>query len=322
MKFAVLTHNDYSNVGWEVLQCLNLLPDTEARGWKLEGHPSEFKDQLPLWGGLDRDAERYLRDPQVIRWYVHSLGYDFGAFVPRPDQRIVIQHGGSIYRCQASVYANYWNPLVRCTVIETPDLLGLGSKNEIYLPPSVDTDALTPWGRNPGPLRIGHFPSNPERKGTDLISYVLRQLKSIGHQFEFRVEQNWVSHALHQARMRWADLLIDQLKPTIRYNTMEDFPLGEYGVHTREAAAMGKIPLSNHRLPIYEQSFGPSQVEVTNSPEELFTRLQRWINLSTSSNWPQIHAKMDACRAWVVTNHSRAATAKHIERLVLPYLED
>ena len=56
-------------------------------------------------------------------------------------------------------------------------MLGLGAKNEHWIYYPVDTDYLKADYKTPNKLVIGHFPSNPDVKGTEAITRVISKLE-------------------------------------------------------------------------------------------------------------------------------------------------
>ncbi len=110
---------------------------------------------------------------------------------------------------------------------------------------------------------MGHFPSNPEKKGTRLIVHGIRRLESKAD-FDFCLISG-VSHEEAMQQMLACDIVIDQLSP-----------FGVYGMVSVEAMSLGRVVLSSIDpsyyehcpvIPITEENFEERLSEILSSPD-------------------------------------------------------
>jgi len=220
-------------------------------------------------------------------------------------QKKVVQHGGSVYRQNANDMNKEFSD-VDATIIQCPDLLGLGAKNEslIYYP--VDTDMIKPTGNGGKKLRIGHFPSNPEVKGSDMIERLMRAMKieyEFKYDFEYVGSRETVPWRDNLKRMGECDIIIECLNPQ-----QGKAVYGEWGNTALEAAALGKIVITNSlKEDIYKQEYGHCELLIANSLNAMKNHLGLLLDGGIN-----INHKKEATRQWVVEKHSMKATAERL----------
>jgi hypothetical protein len=224
------------------------------------------------------------------------------------DKPTVIQHGGSIYRENAEVFNKGWNERAVKTVMQCPDLLGLGAENEVWIPYGVDTNFIKPVYNNRNQFLFGHFPSNRLVKGSDDIEEVFEkvaaQIPEQGkHIFGFVGSGGSVSHwQEHLYRLSCMDVYVEALNPTLNGK-----PYGTWGNAALEAAALGKIVITHSAYEeLYAKEFGDHPLRIANTKEALFDHIVELIKKPL----PEIQEEMRASRSWVVNKHSLEATAK------------
>ena len=230
-------------------------------------------------------------------------------------KKVVMQHGGHTYRMSADNANKIYNDFVDATVIQMPDLLGLGAKNEhlIYFP--VDTDFIKPtYDRKSKKLIIGHFPSIPKYKGSEQIKQLMGRLKvsSLKDKFIYcgpKLTESYGREDLeiwleHLQRVSYCDVIID-----VFCDDVQGRQYGEWGNASFEAAAMGKIVITNSlKIDTYREEYGDCELCIANDLAELEAVLRKLIAMNDS----QIFAKQINTRSWVEKKHSIPATAKRL----------
>lgn len=318
MKFDVLmlAFNDWANTGYRTMKCLESL-GLKVLGFKGLPHPFCYPHQLTILpelmdggsevkivGQVDSVILRELAAASKVMHFISSSGVDLG--IDLRKKKVVMQHGGMAYRNNSKYLNPAYNQFVTKTVVQMPDLLGLGAKDEelIYFP--VDTEYLQPdwkFKRN-GKLRIGHFPTSYKTKGTEVILKVINSLPtSYSERFEFITKEEGIRLWFDQIEaMRQCDVVIDVFKPT-----WDGKQYGEWGNVSFEAAALGKIVITmSQRKEIYQKEYGNLELMIANTEEELTERLEEIIESSDSD----LIDKANATRNWVVEKHSIQATAQ------------
>lgn len=324
-KILMLTAHDWANTGYRFSKCLEML-GFDVTAYKGANHVFQYPKQMelhpslnnirtftyngiPLWYVEARDLARKTRKADIIH-FIASTFVDVG--IPFKNKKVVVQHGGHTYRANPAL-ADFFNKITDATIIQCPDLLGLGSNNEhlIYYP--VQLDVLKPeYKPKEGFLRIGHFPSNPKTKGTEKILKVIEELSGnhlLRSKFGYvgirvldkSVRIPWEQHI---NRVRECDVLIETCNPESDGKTY-----GEWGNAAIEAAALGKIVVTNSLAQdIYAREYGECALHIANTPEELQKQLEIIIKMSDQ----EILKEKKKTYQWVKKNHSMEATAKRL----------
>jgi len=268
---------------------------------------------FPLWTYRFDKEEEYQEFSQIIKdaWIVVWMHSQFQQIIHGPRAKnYAVFHGGSWYRNNPQKMNEIFNRLVNVSLIQTGDLLDLGAKNEKWILPGIDTDAIQPHYSFAGgeKIIIGHFPSKPAIKGTEAINEVITMLKEsrgLADRFEYRTSEGDYPECLvpweeNLQRMAPCDIYIEGLNLQLNGK-----PYGEWGVTTLEAAALGCVPVS-HFLSAerYKKDYGECPVYVANTKGQLAMQL---IMLLSMSQEKLLREKMLA-RRWVQMQHSYTAT--------------
>lgn len=337
----MITQNDWANTGYRFSKSLEAL-GLNVVFIKGSTHPYNYPAQAPIdpalsiahcnvfpWvvrpTGLGAKRIKNLMNKAKVIHFIASTYIDVG--IDLSDKLVVVQHGGTTYRQRPKASNNIFNKFVDATIIQCPDLLSLGSKNEhlIYYP--VQTDLIVPnYERRSSKILIGHFPSNPKNKGTRDILRVVGQLEEdpkLRGRFEYigtkETRKNgdlpWREHL---ERMAECDILIETLN--MNQNKKK---FGEWGNTAIEAAALGKIVVTNSQTRhIYKKEYGDCALNIANTKSQLESTLKRLLALSDE----QVMEEKKKTRAWVVENHSMQANSKRLWEKIyckfFPELED
>jgi len=301
MKVIFLAARDYANVGWAYMQALKSV-GIDVQGFKIASHPFGYANEMNvITSGKHPEVQKLVDSSDIIQIIYSSLGkMDININL---NNNIVIHHGGSAYRkCFASLNG-FWNCRAKAAIIETPDLLHLGAKNEQYITSPIDTDMLSPkFYDGNHPLRIAHYSSSPfiRTKGTGVIINILNNLKK-EFDFDIHTSNKQVSWRDNIERVSKCDIYIDQLSKA-----------GEYGVSTKEAAALGKIVISSHMgVAEYNKVFGDTKVVVSNTPKDLENNL-KWLLSQSPENIRRIQQET---RNWIVAKHSYVPIGHRLKKI-------
>lgn len=310
----MLTNNDWSNTGWRFSKCLESL-GLNVQFFKGNKHLFEYPEQGQIHSALAWHSQSFtpfLTVPELrplveaakVIHFIASTLIQTGADLKKKN--IVMQHGGSMYRQNHEVMNPVLNGFVDATIIQMPELMGLGAKNETWISFPVDTELLQLDFQIERRLRIGHFPSNTEVKGTEKILPIMEKSKS---RFEYvgiqDLPSDHVTWAENLERIRGCDILIEACNLTQLGRTY-----GEWGNTVVEAAALGKIVITNSlSIDYYEREYGPCPLLIANSEEQLETRLEEVLAMTEA----ELIAKSEETREWVVQYHSMEATAMKLK---------
>ena len=336
----MLTRSDWANTGYRFSRCLEMLGlrvlflkgNYHVFGYPKQGHIDSrlnfmdnkypVKVSMPSFEGLAQNS-------RVIH-FIASTFVNTG--INLNEKFVVVQHGGSTYRIEPTRANDVFNNFSDASIIQCPDLLNLGAKNEhlIYYP--VDTDNLQPVYKLQGldeKIRIGHFPSDPFNKGTKTILEVIKKLKNdplVGDKFEYvgvkthSGETHRVSWKQNLERMASADVIIETHKPLLDLGGRGEKRFGEWGNTAIEAASLGKSVITNSlSTEYYKKEYGECALHIANDVEALEAQLRKLINMTAD----ELLEDKKKTREWVVKKHSMKATALRLwEKIYSQYFPD
>lgn len=232
MDVLILTYSDDANSSYGLYMSLKSV-NYNVTAFKGCYHPFHYENQLDVYKGMkkciiknkyniphikpDNFITQLINDNNIII-LEHSLLVDF-TNIDIKNKIIIPYHGGSNYRKYNEYINDFYNPICRYTFIKTADLLGLGAKNEIYMRHSIANDYFMFYIEEPNDiLTIGHFPSNPNVKGSDIIIPTLieyeksNNIKYVGIR---HMRNNIHPHSENILRMSNCDIYVEMLKPIL-----------------------------------------------------------------------------------------------------------
>jgi hypothetical protein len=310
-----LCWDDNANTMYRFWQCAKYLGLNSVM-FKGKAHPFGYPIQAPIHPSLSSipisgtpvtvmapGLESLINSAHVV--HLGASTYPM-CVVNWKKKNIVVQHGGTVYRQNSKACNDLFNQFAKKTIIQCPDLLGLGATNEEWIPYPVDTTNLKPdiTRKDPHQLVIGHFPSNTAIKGSVQIRDVIQRLELSGHKFKYLDDLvNRVSWTENLNRMRQCDIIIETCNPK-----QFDKPYGEWGNTALEAAALGCAVITNNsHFKQYIKEFGDFGPIIANNADELEARLIELIGTPQA-----ISVIKQRCRDWAVRNHSIPATANRL----------
>jgi glycosyltransferase involved in cell wall biosynthesis len=219
---------------------------------------------------------------------------------------LIVQHGGTVYRQDPDECNKVFNPIARRAIVQTPDLYGLGAENETLIYFACDTDYIKPdfSEKKPGRIVAGHFPSNPDVKGTDGILKVFKEIKSsYPEYFDWCAVTEKIPWKEQLKLYKKCDVIVEACAPDQGSKSY-----GEFGNTALEAAASGCAVITHHTHPdLYKENYGDLGVLVANTTGEIKTWLEGMIGQpSHMGNLKRM------ARQWVEEKHSIPATADRL----------
>lgn len=319
---VMIARDDWANTGYRFWRCLQML-GLNVVMFKGAPHPYGYPEQAPLhpsliWSPINpapvtvmaSGIDTLLQSAHVVHlvaatWPMCNVDW--------PSMNVVVQHGSSAYRQNPEKCNDVFNNFAKATIIQCPDLLGLGAVNEhlIYYP--VDTNRIQPnYERSDDDkLIIGHFPSNPVVKGTETIAKVINRLEQnpeFKHVFRYigareLTREYFMSWPDHLIRIGQCDIIIETCNP-IQGNKA----YGEWANGALEAAASGCVVVTNSlALETYQREYGQPALFIANNEEALYNTMKDLLT-RFRSNTNLLYEKQTT-RSWVETFHSMEATA-------------
>ena len=238
IKVVILSMSDWANLAYNICEALKSV-GVDAVSFKKNKHSFAYPKQSATFKSkLISDA---LNKADIIQ-YMHSRIVNLGG--DHSEKKRVVMHGGSRYRQNSTKMNNIFNPIVDMTIIQTGDMLGLGAKNEKWLLPPINTNSIQPnykfYGNNVSPI-FAHYPSSVKEKGTKRIVKIINKLKLRNY---FRHNQTKVKWRNQIARINECDVYIEMFNMK-QIGKSNNKPYGSWGMSCLEAAALGKIVITN-----------------------------------------------------------------------------
>lgn len=284
MRVLLSSIKDWANVGWSFSQALKSV-GVDAQAITVHPHAFRYPEQATLIFTQETYIEQVEQADVIIHMHSQYIDVDYG------NKRQFVFHGGTIYRERPDEVNAYFRSKVEGVLIQTHDLLGLGAKNEHWLLPCVDTDAIQPSDHTGGPI-FAHYPRRPEVKGSELINSLMD-----GRAYVYSGEA--VSWKDNIKRMGECQVYIEELAPPY-----------EWGVTALEAAALGRVVITDFKgLSQYEKTYGPCPLLVANTSDEFRGVLN---NLETID----IPALQVTTREWVEKQHSYKAVGGRLVNIL------
>lgn len=214
-------------------------------------------------------------------------------------KRVVVYHTGTRYRENHEYLNDKFKGLK--TASDQSEFSVLGDHTYIVSPVEMHP---SPFYRT-GKLRIGHYPSHPVVKGT---AEIIEMLHPLQNKFKWCHSVIPVSHQMQIRRMEGCDVYIELFKPELNGR-----PYGCFGVTALEAAAMGKIVVTNNLYPeVYTKAYGKCPFTIANTPEEFTNIISGLLRMN-----PELFKKMQRETIEIMQeNHSFEATGNKIAKFI------
>jgi len=300
----ILAINDWANTGWKYAECLKSA-GVDALMIKRKPHHFEYPQQGMILSSIEELAP-YAQQAKVLHYVASSFFYPG---IDIRSKKIICQHGNSLYRENYESVNAFFNAFCDYAIIQEPDLWDMGALNQVYISYPVDTETIKPVfeSHTPGKRIFGHFPSSIHTKGSALIWNVLKaEVDNNRGKIEFWYTEDTVPWEENLGRISLCDIYIESVQLDIKGK-----PFGTWGNSAVEAAALGKIVITNDIWRgFYEREYNrPCEWIIANNEKELYEAVDMVVGMTES----EFMAKKQACRAQVVGCHSFKATG---ERLV------
>ena len=303
MKVVNICKDDYANFSHDNAKALRAV-GVDCFDYKLKPHAFNYATESEIIKGYGA-IQRLTQDADFIQ-VMHS---DFKVLPYCSERDTIVWHTGTRYRQMSSHCNKVFNPMVKKSVLALGEFWKMRSKNPIYCVGAVDTDAFKPFYYKEGRPIVAHYPSKPEIKGSSSIIDVMEDLKKRYKDLDFRYSLDQVPYVDQIARVSDCDIYIEMFALN-----QEGKPYGSWGITALEAAAMGKIVVSNDQFDsVYQEHYnGFSAIRKVSTLQELADAVEILCKFSDSLKLLQ-----EESRQWVIDNHSYKATGEYILKNIL-----
>lgn len=304
MKILNLSYDDYANFAHENANALRSV-DVDVSDLKRTKHPFGYANESKI--ATTDQIQKAIQKADIIQiFHSDSTWLDYAYNL---GKRVFIYHTGTAYRMNPENLNNIFNGKVERCFTDQCEFIGLGMKNETYIATAIDTENIRPRLTNSGSPLFAHYPSNPGTKGTDKIREMLEHVfegVSVGDDECFNISIDKLSHLDQLERMRNCFCYIELFAPT-----QNSRPYGCFGVTAFEAAALGRMVITNNtHKAVYENAYGECELIIANTEEEFVSNL---IEIQHTEPAKLIE-KMFSTRKWVEKNHSYKSTGEYLKK--------
>lgn len=286
--------DDYSNYGHAIakslrsigLECVDVCTRRHRFHYDTGSHEMTYQEMIPLI----RKADIIQVMHSDIRLFELARKYGKG--------KIVVYHTGTRYREKHSMYEEIFKGVT--SVTDQTEFMCLGNHHYVVSPVELPLARLYKRGK----IKIGHYPSEPTTKGTNEIIEMLRPFEG---RFEWLHSTKLVPHHEQLKRIAECDVYIELFKPTLNGN-----PYGCFGVTALEAAAMGKVVITNNLYPdVYKNTYGDSPMMFVNDEETFRNTIEALLKSRKS-----LVTLQKEFRKKSIENHSFQSTGNRVAKLI------
>lgn len=299
MKVLNIAYDDYANFSFDNANAMKSV-GIDAHSIKMVPHLFGYTNQSDVVTTSKMIEE--IQKADIIQ-VMHSFTHGLELALKCGKKRIMVYHTGTPYRNNKVGMNDAFNKHVEISFTDQTEFIGTGMKNEQYIATAIDVNKYPYHGVFPEqPFKFAHYPSNFDVKGSQKIIDMMSELTTLYCSAEK------VSHEIQLERMEACDIYIELFKPTLNGK-----PYGCFGVTAFEAAAMGKIVITNNiREQVYRDAYGECPFIIANDEEGFKNAV-----LTLMAQSPQsIEMHQYKTRAWLIKNHSYQATGNRLKQLL------
>lgn len=301
MRVIFISHEDYANFSYDKSQSLKSV-GVDCDSYVLKPHPFGYPKQAIR--STIEEITREIEKADLIH-VMHSCGTMWD-LVKYSGKRIIVWHTGTRYRSEPEKHNERWNAIIERSFYALGEFENLGCKNGEFFTMTVNTDQLNLNHCNHPLITFGHFPSNPQVKGTQNILRVLSELSTTKNRNKFRQNISIKRCDFSRQLRRMADC---HVYIEMSATTQGGKPYGSWGTTALESAAMGKVVITNSLWDeCYNKYYGEHSLIVANSKQELKNQIEFLLSLSKES----IMKMGEQAREWVIEKHGYKATGERL----------
>ena len=296
LNFSIADHANFSHNNATALRTVGV----DCVDIKLRHHPFKYESESVVVENTDVSD---IFDKYDIIQIMHS-DVEYIHLCIEKKKKFVVYHTGSNYRDNPDKF-NEKSKDASLIFTDQCEFMSLVPPGSHYIATAVDVNKYTPVYKSLPHYNLAHFPSNIPTKGT---SDIVRMIAPLANQCNFTYSQDKIPHSEQIKRMSKCDIYIELFKLELNGR-----PYGCYGVTAFEAAALGKIVVTNNIFPsAYASTYGHCPFVIANTEEDFFNSIQ----LLILSQPDYITSLQKDHRACMEQNHSFQATGERLKGLL------
>lgn len=285
--------NDYSNFSHDNAKALRSIGIDCV---DLVLMPHRFYREQSTLVRIDQMIEQVKRAEVVQIFHSEDKLYEI---IKPYARRVVVYHTGTRYRENHEFLNRKFKGIKSAT--DQSEFSVLGNHTYIVSPVELEPAAYYQGGK----YKVGHYPSHAIVKGT---AEIIKMIEPFHNRMRWLHSVKPVSHHEQIKRMAGCDIYIELFKPVLNGN-----PYGCFGVTALEAAALGKIVLTNNLYPkVYTDAYGACPFTVVNTEEQFTNALHGLLRMN-----PTMFKKLQRETAEIMReNHSFEQTGNRIMKFL------
>jgi hypothetical protein len=300
MKILCVCYDDYANFMHENAKSMRSV-GLECIDVKLKRHIFNYASESQIV--THNELIKLIPHAEVIIFY-HSNINVFKLIHGFAKGKIIAFHTGTLYRNNPQGMNEIFSPCVMSLTDQCEFMMtGYNNYKWYYVATAIDIDKLYTSKYVDKPYKFAHYPSKPQVKGSETINTIMSGINA-----NYIYSDKLVPHNDQLKRISECDIYIEMFAPTQNGN-----PYGCYGVTSFEAAAFGRIVITQNIYPnVYKDAYGITEFMICNTEQELSDTI-RTLNDSPAE---EIRQKQQNTRKWLVENHSYSATGERMKKLL------
>jgi len=299
---------DYANFGHDNAESLR------AAGYyvndvALVAHQFEYPECSKVV--TQKELDQLIKHHDIIQVFHSPLS--LAERLKATEKPVIVYHTGTGYRQQPEpIHKAYdgWVKMHVCALPELYEAFKLRSHEPcVYMVGGVKSHSDQIFSEQ---VRVGHYPSNPDVKGTDEILKVFQNLLMEGLPLLFDCDTKKVGYLEQLNRLQLCDIYVEML--ATKQGVKE---YGSFGITALEAASMGKIVITNctHPEP-YQKHYGALPFIIANDAKSLELTLAELSEMT----WFELTELKKSYRELFLSMHGYEPTGKYIAENVLKAL--
>lgn len=302
-----LSDNDWANHMHNMANALRIA-GVDCIDVKTVHHTFDYKSESPI--KFRSEINLLIRTSDIIVVF-HSCVNSFVNVKKhaKSSTKIFVFHTGNFYRKRFIFCNAVFNARVHGTISNHCEFFKLGAKNMQYVERGIKVryeDYPSFMHQVNQPIKIAHYPSNSETKGTDKICSMMDEMKV---NFDFVYSKETIPHSENMKRLSDCDVYVELFKPQIGGREY-----GHYGYAALEAAACGKVVITqNLNKDVYEKIYGECPMILVANEKE-FKDAIKMVSTMEKLDISNLQTKIIN---WVIKKHNYKATGERLKQILL-----
>lgn len=242
MRVLNVSEHDWANFAYDNTMSLRAV-GVESHSLILEKHPFQYTDTSRIV--TKSQMQIAIKSADVIQAF-HSPK-NLIPLLKGCGKPVIVYHTGTGYRQAPLAMHNLFKGIATSTVCALPELYLQAEKlraNPVYIVGGIAIPNKVSFA-TPARVRIAHHPSNAKVKGTEVLRPLLNRYRA-------QITTDRIPYARQLERLEKCDVYVEMMA-----TSQGSAEYGSFGITALEAAARGKIVLTNCvKAGVYRSHYG------------------------------------------------------------------